>query len=142
MFYYELVTSDGEVKYIPPQHASAINQAISSGAEHIGTDEKIRVRNIVRFRESEKRYVDESNLLEAGESVEVDNPFIEESEEGIKARAVKMSVPSRKLDHYQKSGYTTLSTEENRAWVAFWQPTHQISSNVQLCTPDEIRRLK
>lgn len=140
--YWELVTSDGEIKYIAPQHAAAINQAIASGKEHIGTDEKIRVRDIKRFRESMKPYHSPSTLLGEGEAVDVDTPFAEESEAGIKVLAVKKSIPLRKLDEYQKIGYTTLSVEDNRAVVAFWQPSHQMNSNLELCTPSEARRLK
>lgn len=137
--YYELLLKDGESLMVKPQHVAQVQQDIDSGKDFTGGDRKIARSRIADFRPTDKKYVEESKLLEAGEWA---NPFAEESERGIKVIAVKKYVPIRKLDSYQKSGYTRLDTSDGYASVGFWLPSHQINGNVEVCTPEETRRLK
>jgi hypothetical protein len=126
MKFWELITTDGEVKYIQPQFAEAINRDISSGKEHIGNDEKIRVKDIKRFRESDRPYYGEEKQLNPGELTEAQTAFNTPViiDDCVKALAAKKRVPTRKIEYYQKIGYRILKEEENGAWVGFWVPAH------------------
>lgn len=141
--YWEIVTTTGETKLVPPQYAAQIKQELRSGQTHLTTYEPILIRSIQAFKETDKPYIDASHQLAAGDLTEAQaafGPII--TEEGVKCIAAKKVVPGNKRDYYQKIGYTILA-EDEKVTVGFWLPAHNFDpSYMQKCTKEEARRIK
>lgn len=141
--YYEILLKDGETILVKPEHVAVIQSDLDSGKDFIGGDRKISRYRIVDFRPTDKRYIEESTLIESGEPVEntgVFGPVI--TDRGVKSVAVKKPIPARKVEEYVKRGYKTLETREGYNMMGFWLPLHLVTENVTRCTPAETKKLK
>lgn len=138
-FEWELTTKDGRKLPVAAEKASIVKRRWEEKQPIHFANESINYHDIVSFNKTKRRPVDVP-LLE-GAAVAFDEPIV--TEDGIKTRWVKMAVSQREFaTHYSKSpGYKNLGSEDGIQTVAFQQPIHQMTSNVELCTEDELRQL-
>lgn len=144
MNYWQINTTKGETKLVPPMFVEQIKREIrDTSTTHLTIYEPLRVASIESFKETDKPYIDKAHQLEAGELTEAQGAFgIVETEYGVKCIAVKKRIPGNRRTYYEKSGYTFLSDSDDGVTIGFWIPAHKMTNTLERCTKEEAMRIR